>query len=181
MQQLDQHSKRQNDDTTSRVKVSKLQERLKNVQSRLKQQSLEQKKREEAMRLIKRDSERCKQLEASILQLKKMKADTMKKQKEAAARYRTLMEIKNKELADMRKKSRREKKHTSKLESENRKLQTAYMRKAKAHQKVPGCVHAFLCARDCIFPWPSFGPPDVHGRNWTPRPRKRSRGTRTTS
>ena len=46
--------------------VSKLQEQLKAVEVRLRSQAQEQKKHEDAMGLIKRDSGRCKELEASI-------------------------------------------------------------------------------------------------------------------
>ena len=46
--------------------IGKLQEQLRSVESRLKAQSLEQKKREDAMSLIKRDSSRCKELESNI-------------------------------------------------------------------------------------------------------------------
>jgi kinesin family protein 4/21/27 len=51
---------------SSSAQVSKLQERLKSVESRLKTQTSEQKKRENAISLIRRDSARCKELETNI-------------------------------------------------------------------------------------------------------------------
>lgn len=70
-------------------------------------------------------------------QLKKAKVDMVKKQKDAAAHFKTFMELKNKELAESRKTRRKEKLEATKLESENHKLTTMMSRKIKAHQKVP--------------------------------------------
>jgi len=65
--QLTQHEKQEKDDSASSANsVAKLKDRLKSVESRLKTQAAEQKKREEAMQLIKRDSTRCLELEANI-------------------------------------------------------------------------------------------------------------------
>jgi len=64
--QLGQHEYRGANDTSSSALVCKLQERLKSVESSLKAQAFEQKKREDAMDMIKRDSMRCKELEAGL-------------------------------------------------------------------------------------------------------------------
>lgn len=53
----------------SNATVCKLQERLKSVEGRLKAQSSEHKKREDAMDLIKRDSARCKELETNLVEV----------------------------------------------------------------------------------------------------------------
>ena len=65
--QLQQHEKAsERGDAHGSAQVDKLKDRLKSVESSLKSQALEQKKREEAMRLIKRDSAKCKELEHSL-------------------------------------------------------------------------------------------------------------------
>jgi hypothetical protein len=115
--------------------VNKLKEKLKGVEARLRTQSLEQKKREDAMKLIKRDSQRCRELESNISELKRTKVEMVRKQKDASARFKGYMDQKNRELNEARKSRRREKLEASKLQNENRKLQTAYTRKVKAHQK----------------------------------------------
>jgi len=79
-----------------------------------------------------------------FVQLKKAKVDMVKKQKDAAAQFKTFMDLKNKELAESRKTRRKEKLEATKLESENHKLTTMMSRKIKAHQKVScstrGCL-----------------------------------------
>ena len=133
--QLTHHEKRGSKDAPNTAYVSKLKEQLKSVESRLKTQAVEQKKREDAMSLIKRDSTRCRELEASITNLKKAKVEVVKKQKDAAAHFKAFMDHKNKELAESRRGRQRDKLETSKLESENRKLVAMMSRKTKAHQK----------------------------------------------
>ena len=133
MSQVAQHEKKGAAEPTAYV--LKLKEKLQAVESRLKSQASEQKKREEAMGLIKRDSARVKELEESINGLKRSKVDMVKKQKDAAAHFKAFMDLKNKELADVRKTRQREKVASSKLENENRKLVMMMSRKVKAHQK----------------------------------------------
>lgn len=60
----------------------------------------------------------------------------MKKQKEAAANFKTFMDLKNREIAESRKLRDREKREARALQSENHKLQAMMSRKVKAHQKV---------------------------------------------
>lgn len=67
----------------------------------------------------------------------------MKKQKEAAANFKTFMDLKNREIAESRKLRDREKREARALQSENHKLQAMMSRKVKAHQKVP-----FQCCYD---------------------------------
>jgi len=133
MSQVAQHEKKGASEPTAYV--LKLKEKLQAVESRLKSQASEQKKREDAMGLIKRDSARVKELEESINGLKRSKVDMVKKQKDAASHFKAFMDLKNKELADVRKTRQREKVASSKLENENRKLVTMMSRKVKAHQK----------------------------------------------
>uniref|UniRef100_A0A7S2WWX2 Uncharacterized protein n=1 Tax=Rhizochromulina marina TaxID=1034831 RepID=A0A7S2WWX2_9STRA len=112
-----------------------LKDKLKQVEGKFKQLQAEQRRKEHAVKLVKQDSARVQQLQQSIGTLKKSKADMVRKQKDSAARFKTVMDTKNKELSDIRKRSRRDKLEASKLQHENRKLQTAVLRKAKAHQK----------------------------------------------
>ena len=134
--QLTQHEK-ENAKTGggSAAYVNKLKEKLKGVEASLRTQRVEQKKREDAMNLIKRDSGRCRELENNIKELKRAKVDMLRKQKDVSARFKGFMDQKNRELNETRKCRRREKLQASKLQNENRKLQTAYSRKVKAHQK----------------------------------------------
>jgi hypothetical protein len=64
--QLSQQEKRSVGDGPNTTLLSKLQEQLKSVEGRLKAQTSEQKKREQAMDLIRRDSTRCKELEQNL-------------------------------------------------------------------------------------------------------------------
>ncbi len=69
-------------------------------------------------------------------QLKKAKIDMIKKQKDEAAHFAALMDLKKKELNDLRKQKAKDTRETHQLISENRKLVSMMSRKMKAHQKV---------------------------------------------
>jgi len=71
-----------------------------------------------------------------IFKLKKAKIDLMKKQKDAAAQFKSFMDLKDKELITFKKTRDREKRETSKLICENQKLHTLMSRKVRSHRKV---------------------------------------------
>ena len=143
--------------------MSKLKDRLKTVERSLKQQAEEQKKRERAMKLVERESLKCKNLESNIQQvrprgssfllvhgehathpiahslrsqLKHSKAEMIRKQKDSTTRFKEFMESKNREVNKMRKSCMREQKKNSKIQTENKKLKSTLDRKERRHEKV---------------------------------------------
>jgi hypothetical protein len=73
MGQYEKNEKSADGKEGNKTYVLKLKEQLKSVENRLRLQSNEQKKREHAMELMKRDNSKCKELESSISTVKKMR------------------------------------------------------------------------------------------------------------
>ena len=61
------------------------------------------------MRLVEKDSQRCRNLESSIQQLKRAKADMIRKQRDKETQHRDFIERKNKELLRLRKSNMKDK------------------------------------------------------------------------
>ena len=115
--------------------VVRLREKLKAVEARLKIQNSEQKRAAGALKLVERSKSDVKALEASIASLKRAKADMVRKQKDAAKTYAGFMEKKQAEVHKMRRANMKDKQRTNAAKNETRKLQHAFDRKARAHQK----------------------------------------------
>lgn len=113
-----------------------IKKKLEKVESSLARARSETRKHQQMYRKAEAEAQKCRVLERKISNLKQGKVALMKKQREAAARHRSFMDAKTREIHALKKKERKVGQKVSKLEAECHKYKTNLERRKQYCDKL---------------------------------------------
>ena len=113
-----------------------IKKKLEKVESSLARARSETRKHQQMYRKAEAEAQKCRVLERKISDLKQGKVALMKKQREAAAKHRSFMDAKTREIHALKKKERKVGQKVSKLEAECNKYKTNLERRKQYCEKL---------------------------------------------